>query len=83
MKTTTCLNTVVGGKQGHAPCRILALQQFIFSVSVVCHGGHKAVIILYKSRHPQFEGITGAKTVESVCLSSITSLWFSHGVRQL
>ena len=26
LRTTTCLGTVVGGKQGHAPCRILLLQ---------------------------------------------------------
>ena len=28
--TTTCLKTVVGGKQGHAPCKILLLQQSLF-----------------------------------------------------
>ena len=28
--TTTCPKTVVGGKQGHAPCKILSLQQSLF-----------------------------------------------------
>ena len=28
--TTTCLKTVVVGKQGHAPCKILLLQQSLF-----------------------------------------------------
>ena len=28
--TTTCFKTVVGGKQGHAPCKILLLQQILF-----------------------------------------------------
>ena len=27
--TTTCLITVFGGKQGHAPCRIFSLQQSV------------------------------------------------------
>ena len=30
LRTTTCDKTVVGGKQGHAPCKILPLQQSIF-----------------------------------------------------
>ena len=29
--TTTCLKTAVGGKQGHAPSKILTFQQSIFS----------------------------------------------------
>ena len=28
--STTCLRTVVGGWQGHAPCKILSLQQSLF-----------------------------------------------------
>ena len=28
--TTTCLERVVGGKQGHAPCKILSLRQSSF-----------------------------------------------------
>ena len=28
--TTTCLTTGVGGKQGHAPCKMLSLQQNLF-----------------------------------------------------
>ena len=27
LRTTTCLTTVVGDKQGHAPCKIISLQQ--------------------------------------------------------
>ena len=27
---TTCLECAVGGKQGHAPCKILRLPQFLF-----------------------------------------------------
>ena len=30
LRTTTCLKTVVGGKQGHATCKIFALQQSLF-----------------------------------------------------
>ena len=29
-RTTTCLKTVVGGKQWHAACKILLLQQILF-----------------------------------------------------
>ena len=36
--TTTCLRTVVGGKQGHAPCKIPFLQQ-----RLVIHGYYEAV----------------------------------------
>ena len=36
---TRCPKTVVGGKQGHAPCKILSLQQNRF-VSVKYHGDH-------------------------------------------
>ena len=31
--STICLKTVVGGKQGNAPCKILLLQQSLFCVS--------------------------------------------------
>ena len=34
LATTTCLNTVVGGKQGHALCKVLLLQQGIKTVYV-------------------------------------------------
>ena len=30
--TTTCHETVVGGKQGHAPCKILLLHQSFTSI---------------------------------------------------
>ena len=29
-RTTTCLKTVVGGKQGYASCKLLSLQQSLF-----------------------------------------------------
>ena len=29
-RTTTCLRPVVGGKQGHVPCKIHSLQQSLF-----------------------------------------------------
>ena len=31
LRTTTYNKTVVGGKQGHAPCKILLVQQILFS----------------------------------------------------
>ena len=30
LRTTTCPKTVVGGKQSHAPCKILSLKQNVF-----------------------------------------------------
>ena len=38
-----CLITVVGGKLGHAPSKVLSLQQSLFE-SVEFHGDHKTVI---------------------------------------
>ena len=29
-ETTTCLKTVVGGRQRHAPCKVLSLQHNLF-----------------------------------------------------
>ena len=43
LRTTICLETVVGGKQGRAPCKLLFLQQCFFFVSVKFHGDHWAV----------------------------------------
>ena len=44
LRATTCLKTVVGGKQGHAPCKIPYLQQSNNTfVSVDFHGDHKTV----------------------------------------
>ena len=40
--TTTCPKTVVGGRQGNAPCKSLLLQPSLF-VSVEFHGDHKTV----------------------------------------
>ena len=31
--TTTCLKTMIGGKQGYAPCKVLLLSQVFF----LCH----------------------------------------------
>ena len=42
---TTYLNTVFGGKQGHALCRILSLQQGFF-VLVQFHVDHRNIIKL-------------------------------------
>ena len=33
--TTSCLKTVVFGKQGHAICKIISLQQIVFCVSEI------------------------------------------------
>ena len=30
LATATCLGAVVGGKQGHAPCKVFSLQQTLF-----------------------------------------------------
>ena len=43
LRTTACLRTVVGGKQGLAPCKRLLLQQSLFCVSVEFNGVHKTV----------------------------------------
>ena len=43
LMTTTYPKTVVGVKQGHAPCRILSLQQNLFFLSVEFHGDNKTV----------------------------------------
>ena len=40
--TTTYHKTVVGGKQGHALCKILLPQQSLFA-PVECHEDHKTV----------------------------------------
>ena len=40
---TACIKTVGEGKQGHAYCRILLLQQSLFLVSVEFHGNHMTV----------------------------------------
>ena len=39
---TRCAKTVVGGKQGHAPCRILLLQQSLF----LCQSNLMEIMIL-------------------------------------
>ena len=53
LKTITCLKTVLGGNQGHAPCKILSLQQSLFFVSVEFNGDHKTAYgDEVKSGHP-------------------------------
>ena len=37
--------TTVCGKQGHAPCKILSLQQSLF-MPLECHGDHESVMKL-------------------------------------
>ena len=43
--TTKCRKTVVVGKQGHAPCKILLLPQSLFFMSVESHGDHHKTVI--------------------------------------
>ena len=39
---TTCHKTMIGGKQGHAPCKILSLQQSLFLLDKF-HADYKTV----------------------------------------
>ena len=76
--TTTCLKTVVGGKQGHAPCKILSLQQSTFFVSVEFHGDHKAVTKMRCNLATLSLGdITRLTTAVSVCTISNTLKWMN------
>ena len=71
--TITCLKTVVGGKQGHALCKILSLQQSPFLVSVECHGDRKTVIKMRQNLATlSVEDVTGFKTVESLSVIDCT-----------
>ena len=45
LRTTTCLRSLVGCRQGHDPCEILLLKQSLF-VSVKSYRGHKTVMEL-------------------------------------
>ena len=40
--TTTCLGTVVGGRQANAPCKLRLFQRNLFLVSVEFNGDHMA-----------------------------------------
>ena len=64
--TTTCHNTVAGGRHGHVSSKILLLQQGLF----LCPWNVTEIIgllqALGKSDHPFLGDITGLKTV---CLS--------------
>ena len=54
--TITCLKTVVGGKQGHVPCKIFMLQQSLFLVSVEFNGDHKTYKVEVNLANPQLWG---------------------------
>ena len=52
---------------GHAPCRILLLQQPLYLLSVECHGIHEIVKKLRQGWRPSvFVDITVLKTIVSV-----------------
>ena len=67
LRTTTCLNTVVRGKEGHAACKIPSLQQSLFLVSVEFHGDHKTVTKLRWVWPPSIFGIL--LVLRQLCLS--------------
>ena len=67
--TTTCPKTVVGGKQGHAPCKISLLQESLFLASVEFYGGHKTEVNL--ATHILLY-ITGFNIAVCVYLSHLT-----------
>ena len=66
--TTTCLQTVVGGKQGNAPCKILSLPKMPLFMSVEIHRDYKTVTKL-KQFQPRsiLANIAHFKTVAFVC----------------
>ena len=43
LRTTTHLKTVVGGKQEHAPCKVLSPKQIVFIASFKSRGDYKTV----------------------------------------
>ena len=67
-RADTCLENVVGGKQGHAPCKIFLLHQRFFYVRLIswrlldCHKVDVRLATL------SFGDVTKFKTVMSVCL---------------
>ena len=70
LRITTCLRTVVEGKQGHVPCKILLLHQSLFFVSVEFHGDHSIVIKLRSIWPPSILGIL--PDLRQWCLSIMT-----------
>ena len=46
LSTATCLIAVLGGQQGHTPCKILPFQELLF-VSVEFYAHYKAVTKLW------------------------------------
>ena len=65
--TTTCLKTVVGGKQGPVTCRILSLHQILFLMSVKLYEDcHRVDVNLANFC---FGDMNGFKIVVSLCLS--------------
>ena len=73
--TTMCPKTVVGGRQGHAPCEVLLFQQSLF----LCQLNVMEIIRMSQSSGDSgypLEDITGFKTVMCVCLSYyVVSMW--------
>ena len=69
--STTCVKTVVGCKQEHAPCKILPLKQILFPMSIEFHGDHKTHKFEVNLPLSIFRAITGFLTLVSVCLSPI------------
>ena len=65
LRTTTCPKTVFGGKQWHAPCKILSLQQSFF-MSSEFHGDHKTHRGEVNLATLSFGNTTRLKTVVSV-----------------
>ena len=56
LRITTCLITVVGGKQGRAPCNIFLLQQILFSCQSIFVEITRLSQGRGKSGHPNFWG---------------------------
>ena len=75
LKTTTCVKTVVGGKQGHAPCEILSLYKTSFFVSIKFNGDHTtAYKDTVKFGHPFLGVLTDIKQW------SMSSIGIPHGL---
>ena len=68
--TTTCLIAVVGGKQGHATCKILLFHKASFCVSQNSLRSHGCLKVEVNLTTLSLVYITGFKGVLSVCLCS-------------
>ena len=66
-RTTTCLKTVVGGMQGHAPCKAHLLH-IAFFMSVKLHVDHKSVTKMRQNLATLIVGdVTAFERVVSFC----------------